>query len=107
MEQATSGNETYGEHPALEEDPLFGEDPGDYEVNTSYPAALKAERGEVHVGERVRLLGRLRDPRPIEAGTEGTITHVNHLGDSAQYSVRWDNGRRLMLLDTDIFEVLR
>lgn len=50
-------------------------------------------------GDRIRMIHMPDDPDPIPAGTTGTITNVNPVnlaGDKfTQYSVKWDNGRRL------------
>lgn len=61
------------------------------------------------VGDRVRMTGVMpNDPAPMEVGAEGTVTVVWETGGDtlpAQIGVDWDNGRSLMLLPTDPFEV--
>lgn len=47
------------------------------------------------VGDRVRLIKMVDDPRPIEPGSEGTIEHIDDIG---QIHVDWDNGRKLALI---------
>lgn len=55
-------------------------------------------------GDRVRVTDLMPDdPDPIPVGTEGTVRHV---WGSDQIDVEWDNGRTLMLLGTDPFEVI-
>ena len=55
------------------------------------------------VGKRVRLI-EMNDPFPIQSGTEGTIINVGF----DVYTVRWDNGRTLGLVEgEDKFEVLQ
>lgn len=49
-------------------------------------------------GDRVRITGLMSDPDPLPVGTTGTVTHVSDFGDWSQVSVRWDNGRTLMLV---------
>lgn len=50
-------------------------------------------------GDRVKLVFMPKDPDPIPEGTEGTVTHVQHLDwgldKFSQVSVDWDNGRTL------------
>lgn len=46
------------------------------------------------------------DPDPIPVGTKGTGRFVSDLGDWGQIDVEWENGRSLMLLDTDPYRVL-
>ncbi|MBF6456057.1 MULTISPECIES: hypothetical protein [Nocardia] len=58
------------------------------------------------VGDRVRITGLLPgDPAPLDLGATGTVT-----GFGARYAgqifVDWDNGRALILLDSDPFEIL-
>lgn len=43
------------------------------------------------------------DPDPIPPGSEGTVRFVNDLG---QVGVNWDNGRRLILVPEDRYEVI-
>jgi len=68
---------------------------------------------EVNVkqGDRIVLTAPMEsDPDGIPVGSKGTVTHINvvptmgpHGGEWAQISVDWDNGRSLILLDTDSF----
>jgi hypothetical protein len=60
------------------------------------------------VGQKIKLVKMGADPRPIEPGAIGTITGVNPLFDGeVQLSVKWDNGRGLMLiLPHDLVEVI-
>jgi hypothetical protein len=63
------------------------------------------------VGDRVRLTAPLHDDYPppgLRSGLEGTVDWVGQWTSvlTRQIGVRWDNGRRLMLLDGDRFEVL-
>lgn len=52
-------------------------------------------------GDRVELVSMRDDPWPIPVGTHGTVIDVNDcdLGENpfTQISVRWDNGRKLMV----------
>lgn len=59
-------------------------------------------------GDRIRLIRMSDDPYPMESGSEGVVTHVNKVSPLfTQISVRWDNGRSLMLLaGEDEFEVI-
>lgn len=67
---------------------------------------------DVSLGDRVRLTAPMLNPgHPIipdehmPAGSEGTVDWLGHCG---QIGVRWDGGRRLMLLiGVDQFEVIR
>lgn len=59
---------------------------------------LKKEYPE---GTRLRV-DNMQDPRPVPAGTLGTVFHVDDLG---QIHVRWDNGSTLALIQSiDRFE---
>lgn len=49
-------------------------------------------------GDRIELLSMGPDPRPIPAGSQGTVTFVNDtFSDWTQVGVDWDCGRTLML----------
>lgn len=67
----------------------------------------------VQVGDRIEVTGVLpNDPAPLDVGSRGVVTYVNVLGStfdyvSAQISVRWDDGRSLMLLGTDPWRIVR
>jgi hypothetical protein len=61
------------------------------------------------IGDRVRVTGVMRDdPDPIPVGAEGTVDYVGQWHDrlSQQIGVKWDNGRSLMLLGNDPYEVI-
>lgn len=60
------------------------------------------------VGDRIRMVGVMPDdPAPIEVGTEGEVTGIGgSIGGRVQIFVDWDNGRSLILLDTDPFRVV-
>jgi Domain of unknown function (DUF4314) len=60
------------------------------------------------VGDRVRITGVMDDPDPIPVGSEGTVDWVNTWTSelTRQIGVKWDNGRRLLLLDSDPFEII-
>lgn len=68
----------------------------------------------VQPGDRIKLTGQMEnDPDSVPVGTEGMVTHVNVLPglsfrdpEWAQINVEWDNGRTLLLLDTDSFAVV-
>lgn len=56
-------------------------------------------------GTRIQLDADMDDPKPISAGTKGTILAID---DMAQAVMRWDNGRSLSLvLDVDKFHKLQ
>ncbi|MCP1540114.1 DUF4314 domain-containing protein [Methylorubrum extorquens] len=60
-------------------------------------------------GQRIRLIEMPNDPCPVEAGTLGTVTGINKdpFHGRHQISVKWDNGRSLMLVfGVDKFEVV-
>ncbi|WP_280507842.1 DUF4314 domain-containing protein [Nocardia flavorosea] len=58
------------------------------------------------VGDRVRVTGLLPgDPDPLDLGTTGTVTGIGAQG-AGQIFVDWDNGRALILLATDPFDIL-
>lgn len=63
------------------------------------------------VGDRIRLTAPVVDHYPppgLPAGLEGTVTWIGQWTTeyTKQISVDWDNGRRLLLLPCDQFEVL-
>ena len=63
------------------------------------------------VGDRVRLTAPVSDDYPppgLPAGLEGTVDWVGSFTDqlTSQVGVRWDNGRKLILLPGDRFEVV-
>ncbi|TWT65481.1 DUF4314 domain-containing protein [Crateriforma conspicua] len=48
-------------------------------------------------GDRIRLVSMTDDPKPIAAGTTGTVVNIYLHDDWTQVDVDWDNGRSLML----------
>jgi hypothetical protein len=59
------------------------------------------------IGTRIRLLSMHHDPDPLPVGSLGTITEVNDLGTWHQITVKWDDGRTLMLsVPPDQFEII-
>ena len=52
-------------------------------------------RKQFPIGTRIELISMGDDPRPIEAGTRGTVRGVD---DMASVMVDWDNGRGLSLV---------
>lgn len=61
------------------------------------------EKNEL-IGKRIRLIQMGNDPDPIEPGTEGTIDHVDGIG---QIHVKWDNGRTLAIVpEEDKYEII-
>ena len=62
----------------------------------------------VKAGDRVKMTGVMRDdPAPMEIGAEGTVREVFGERSITQIDVDWDNGRSLMLLPNDPFQVIR
>lgn len=62
------------------------------------------------MGDRVRVTGVMPDePYPLHIGSEGTVDWVNTWTDelTQQIGVTWDNGRTLMLIGRDPYEVIR
>lgn len=60
-------------------------------------------------GDRIRITRLMNDPDPLPVGSEGTVSRFNDFGDFAQASVKWDNGRLLMLTfpeDESVFTVV-
>ncbi len=62
----------------------------------------------VRVGDRVRVTGHMDDPYPIPVGAEGTVNWVGQWNSeyTRQIGVKWDNGRTLILLGHDPYEVV-
>ncbi len=60
------------------------------------------------IGDRVRITGVMDDPDPIPVGTEGVVDWLGAWDSelTRQIGVKWQNGRRLILLDTDPFIVI-
>lgn len=53
-------------------------------------------------GDRIRITGIMADdPAPLPIGASGTVTRTG----PGQIHVDWDNGRTLILLDTDPYEI--
>jgi len=64
---------------------------------------IKEDKEEL-VGKRIRLIQMGDDPNPVEPGTEGTIDHVDSIG---QLHVKWDNGRSLAIVpEEDQYEII-
>ncbi|MBF6215764.1 DUF4314 domain-containing protein [Nocardia puris] len=58
------------------------------------------------VGDRIRITGLMPDdPAPPEIGTTGTVTRIPS-SCPGQIFVDWDDGRALILLESDPFEIL-
>jgi transcription antitermination factor NusA-like protein len=54
-------------------------------------------------GKRIRII-HMDDKDPVPSNTEGTIHHVDGIG---QIHVKWDNGRTLAVVpDKDTYEIL-
>ncbi len=53
------------------------------------------------VGDRVELVEMPDDPNPLPRGSKGSIEEINHVDFGrekfTQISVKWDNGRALMV----------
>ncbi len=60
------------------------------------------------IGDRVRITGLMNDPDPLPIGLEGTVVDVTPSAWTIQqYDVKWDGGRRnLLLLPGDPFTIL-
>ncbi len=55
------------------------------------------------VGDRIELVRMNEDPNPIPSGTKGVVKDIQDVnfgrGDNfTQIDVKWDNGRRLMVV---------
>ncbi|MEU2042699.1 DUF4314 domain-containing protein [Nocardia niwae] len=58
------------------------------------------------VGDRVRITGIMpNEPCPLPVGATGTVIRTTYQRIS-QIDVRWDEGRQLMLLPSDPFEII-
>lgn len=56
------------------------------------------------IGRRVHLIEMVDDPLPVPPHAEGTIRHVDSLG---QLHVIWDNGRKVAVIPGhDRYEIL-
>ena len=66
-------------------------------MNSWEKERLKVERVKriYPQGTRIELLAMGDDPRPIPAGTRGTVLHVDDMGT---VHCRFDNGRQLGLI---------
>jgi len=49
------------------------------------------------VGDRIRL-DWMDDPDAVKVGEKGTVQAIHDLDTWTQVDVKWDNGRRLMLV---------
>ncbi len=55
-------------------------------------------------GKRIKLISMNNDPHPVPSNTEGTIRHVDGIG---QIHVNWDNGGTLAVVpEIDEYEIL-
>lgn len=66
-------------------------------------------RGRIEIGTRLKITGRMYDnPNPLPVGTEGTVDWLGQWVNewTQQIGVTWNNGRRLMLLPHDPFELI-
>jgi len=78
---------------------------------TDFKAALDIYKHFIKLNALIKKCIKLTkmpdDPCPIPVGSLGTITKINHLsGLDYQIAVNWDNGRSLLLLPIDEFEVI-
>lgn len=57
------------------------------------------------IGKRIRMTETMsNDPKPIEKGEEGTISHVG----GGVINVNWDSGRRLgVVVGEDSYEIIK
>ena len=62
----------------------------------------------VVVGDRVRIARAFTNPSPLTAGMTGTVEWIGNWRNELhrQIAVRWDDGRRMMLLPGDPFRVV-
>ena len=82
----------------------------DYSENEAYQIAA-SRNAPCKIGDRIRLTAPVPDEYPppgLPAGLEGTVDWVGQWTSeyTRQVGVEWDNGRRLVLLDGDEFEVI-
>lgn len=56
---------------------------------------VESIRKSFPIGTRIKCFNMKEDPRPIPAGTEGTVTGVDDIGTIL---MRWDNGSSLGLI---------
>jgi len=60
---------------------------------------MQKNKPDLKEGDRIELLCMPNDPTPIPPGTKGVVEWVQELGgDQYQVAVKWENGRRLMLI---------
>ncbi len=71
--------------------------------------ASEGVKAPVQVGDRVQVTGHMDDPHPIPVGTKGTVDWVGQwtCEYTRQIGVKWDNGRSLLLLGGDPYQVIR
>lgn len=57
---------------------------------------------DLNAGDKIEMVSMGNDPRPIPAGTKGTVTGISELEIGGQVfqqvSVDWESGRTLMVL---------
>ena len=64
-------------------------------VFQDWAALAKENKAKYPPGTRIELI-QMNDPfSPVEAGTRGTVRHVD---DAGQLHMQWDNGRTLALV---------
>lgn len=62
-------------------------------------------RGQYPPGTRFELHEMGHDPRPLPAGSTGTLEHIDDMGT---FHIKWDNGRSLgLVLGEDRFGVIQ
>jgi hypothetical protein len=58
------------------------------------------------IGDRVKIIGIMNDPAPLELGDVGIVLSTDYVLGSWVYTIEWESGRHLNLLNTDPFEKL-
>lgn len=72
-------------------------------MNVPSQRKLQLLRETYPKGTRIKLNSMSDDPRPVPAGTYGTVEGVD---DAGSIMMRWDNGQGLSLVpDEDDFEI--
>lgn len=57
-------------------------------------------------GDRVRIIGAMKDPYPLPLGTQGTVIQLMPHNWGTQMEVVWDNKSSLFLLNDDPYEIM-